>query len=259
VNFYSETEMSEKVIENKKDEILLNKWLYQLENLGKQIKGEKFREVILWESTLDLIYILKRISKLNRNTEIEISSANQEELKKYKESIDAIRFYSQCLLLWSCRILEILREISNVKIPHDFHDVRIARNILVAHFGTARGRLKEELDTKKGFITSPKFSPDGNFEYVIGPLGSPSSIASSPELEDINRLHKKYCPSEPDCNVWNICFKILCSEKNKSRNDLKRIEEFIRNNGGAITSSKRIIECVIDSIENYLARNAKRI
>ncbi len=243
------------IMENKKDEILLNRWLYQLENFTMQIKGEKFREVILWESTLDLVYILKRLGKLKRNTEIEISSATPEELKKYKESIDAIRFYSQCLLLWSHRVLEILKEISNVKIPDD---LRIARNILVAHFGTAGGELKNKLDRNKGFITSPKFSPDGNFEYAIGPLGSPKSTANSLELKTINQLYKKYCPGEPDCNDWNICFKILCSEKKKLKNDLEKIEEFIRNNGGVITNSKRIMECVIDSLENYLVKNNRR-
>ena len=245
--------MSEGTMENNKDKILLEKWIYKLENLAQQIRGGKFPEVILKKSTFDLIYILERISELKINAEVEMSSATQEKLKKYLKSIEAIGFYSQCLILWSHRILDILNKISNIEIPDD---LRIARNILVAHYGTANGELKEKLDIKKGFIISPKFSPDGSFEYVIGPLGSPKSTASSLELNEINQLYKKYCHGEPNCNIWNVSFKILCSGKNKCRSDLKKIEDFIRNNGGVITNSKRIMEYVINSIDNYLARNA---
>ena len=173
----------------------------------------------------------------------------------YRESYKALRFYSQCILLWSFRILEILEIIANIK---PSQALRIARNILGAHYGSARGNLRSKLTREQGFLQSPKFSPDGRFEYVIGPLGSPASTASPTQQQTIERLFKKYCPQKQDFNWWNACYSILHQNDHRvSRKDVKKIEGFICDNGGVITDSQSAIQCVLDSVEKYLTANAE--
>lgn len=224
-------------------------------DLGKKIKDEGLPQAALIDSLLDLSYILQRIQELAPALEIDISSAGQGELNIYLKSSKALRFYSQCLLLWSCRILDILEAVANIEASPA---LKLARNILVAHYGTANGNLKSKLTREQGFLQSPKFSPDGSFQYVIGPLGSPASTASPSELQLVAGLFKKYCPKEQDFNWWNACYRILHQNDYKvSREDLKQIEKFIRNNGGIITDSQSAIECVVDSVKKYLTTNVE--
>lgn len=224
-------------------------------DLGKKIKDEGLPQAALIDSLLDLSYILQRIQELAPALEIDISSAGQGELNIYLKSSKALRFYSQCLLLWSCRILDILEAVANIEASPT---LKLARNILVAHYGTANGNLKSKLTRGQGFLQSPKFSPDGSFQYVIGPLGSPASTASPSELQLVTGLFKKYCPKEQDFNWWNACYRILHQNDYKvSGEDLKQMEKFIRNNGGIIADSQSAIECVVDSVEKYLTTNVE--
>lgn len=224
-------------------------------DLRKKIKDEGLPQAALIDSLLDLSYILQRIQELAPALEIDISSASQGELNIYLKSFKALRFYSQCLLLWSCRILDILEAVANIEASPA---LKLARNILVAHYGTANGNLKSKLTREQGFLQSPKFSPDGGFQYVIGPLGSPASTASPSELQLVAGLFKKYCPKEQDFNWWNACYRILHQNDYKvSREDLKQIEKFIRNNGGIIADSQSAIQCVVDSVEKYLTTNVE--
>ena len=180
----------------------------------------------------------------------------QGELNVYMRSTKALRFYSQCLLLWSCRILDILKAMANIEVSPA---MKLARNILVAYYGTADGNLKSKLTRETGFLVSPQFSPTGNFKYVVGPIGSPASTASTSELRRVERLFKKYCPQEREFNWWYACYKILHQDDRKvSKEDLKQIEEFIRNNGGMITDSQSVIECVIQYIEKYVASDEEQ-
>ena len=223
--------------------------------LAKEIKYEDLPQAALIDSLLELTYILERIEELAPALEIDISSAGQGELNIYLKSSKALRFYSQCLLLWSCRILDILEAVANIEASPA---LKLARNILVAHYGTANGNLKSKLTREQGFLQSPKFSPDGSFQYVIGPLGSPASTASPSELQLVAGLFKKYCPKEQDFNWWNACYRILHQNDYKvSREDLKQIEKFIRNNGGIIADSQSAIQCVVDSVEKYLTTNVE--
>lgn len=220
----------------------------QLSNLAEEMKGEKFPQVVLRESIFELVYILERIEHLR--TKANLISLNRHESEKFLRSMRLIHFYSQCLVLWSYRILEILKETSDFIIPPN---LRIARNILVAHYGIAKGNLREKLSRNQGFISSPKISPNGNLTYMIGPLESPASIASPSELQTIKQLFRKYCPGEPEPNIWEVCNKIFCNADIKIIDeDLAKIELFIRNNGGIITDSDRIIGCVIKLLEKYV-------
>jgi len=232
----------------------LDDQINRLINLGKKVKGGGLPQAALIDSLLDLSYILQRIQKLAPTLGIDTSSASQRELNIYLKSSKALRFYSQCLLLWSCRILDILEKVANIEASPSF---KLARNVLAAHYGTANGNLKSKLTREQGFLQSPKFSPDGSFQYVIGPLGNPASTASPLELQLVERLFKKYCPKEQkDFNWWNACYRILHQNDYKiSRSDLKQIEKFILNNGGIIADSQSAIQCVVDSVEKYLTTN----
>ena len=222
-------------------------------DLGRKINNDDLPESALGDSIFELTYILQRIEELAPALEIDVSSASQGELNIYFGSSKALRFYSQCLLLWSCRILDILEAIANIETSPA---LKLARNILAAHYGTADGNLKSKLTKKQGFLLSPQFSPSGKFKYVIGPLGSPASTASPSELQLVERLFKQYCPKEQNFNWWNACYNILHQNDYPiSREDLKEIEKFIRNNGGMITDSQSAITCVIDSVEKHLATN----
>ena len=93
----------------------------------------------------------------------------------------------------------------------------------------------------------------GSFKYMIGPLGSPASIASPLELDRIKELFKKYCPEEPEFNWWYACYKVLHQGGLEvDKEDLMEIEGFIRNNGGMITDSQEVIKSVVQSIEKYI-------
>lgn len=224
-------------------------------DLVRKVEDDGLPQIALRDSLYDLSYILRRIRELTPALKIDISSANQGELNMYWESYKALQFYSQCVLLWSCRVMDILKAIANIE---PFPALKFARNILVAHYGTANGNLKSKLTTEQGFLQSPKFSPDGSFQYVIGPLGSPASTASPPEQQIIEGLFKKYCPQNQNFNWWNACNRILHQNDYKvSRKDLNQIEEFIRNNGGVITDSQSVIQCVLDSVEKYLMTNVE--
>jgi hypothetical protein len=221
----------------------------RLINLAKKIKTKSFSEEALGDSVFELAYILERIEQLAPDLEIDTSSAGQGELDRFSKSSKAVRFYSQCLLLWSYRILDILEAMTNIE---TFPALKVARNILAAHYGTASGNLKSKLTREQGFVVSPTFSPGGNFKYVIGPLGSPASTASPSESRLVEQLFKEYCPEEQSFNWWYACYKILHQRNYKvSKQDLKKIERFIRNNGGVITDSQSTIEYVISSIEKY--------
>jgi len=228
----------------------LKDWSHQLWNLAKKIEADEFPQVVLRESIFDLIYILEKIEKLRADTKTG-SSINQDEAQNLLRLMDLIRFFSQCLVLWSYRILEILKITSNFKIPAD---LKIARNILAAHYGIASGNLTAKLNRRQGFIASPKISANGNLTYTLGPLGSPESIASSSELQTIKQLYKKYCPEEPEPNIWELCSSLLCKDIIEiSNKDLEKIQDFIRNNGGTITDSDRIMGYVINSLKKYCA------
>ena len=231
------------------DATLLGSQIERLTDLGKSIKDAGLPETALIDSIFELTYILRRVQELAPALKIDISSANQGQLNLYSTSTKALRFYSQCLLIWSCRILDILRAIANIKVPPA---IKLARNILAVHYGTAKGRLTSKLTRQSGFLVSPQFSPVGNFKYVIGPLGSPASTASPLEVERIKELFKKYCPEEPEFNWWYACYKVLHQGgREVDKEDLKEIEGFIRNNGGMITDSQEVIKSVVQSIEKY--------
>jgi len=234
--------------------MLLNNQIDRLCDLVKKVKDKGLPEAALRDSVSELIYILQRIKELAPHLDIDTNSAGQSELNIYVESSKILRFYSQCLLLWSCRILDLLDAISNIEIPPA---LKLARNILAAHYGTADGNLKSRLSKEQGFVASPILSRDGNFQYCIGSLGSPASTASSSELQLVKKLFKKYCPQEQDFNWWEACYKMLHQNDYKiSKENLKQIEEFIRNNGGIITDSQSVIKGVLDSLEKHLTTNA---
>lgn len=227
----------------------------RLIDLGKKIKLRGLPEAALTDSVFELTYILQRIEQLAPDLEIEISSAGQGELNIFSKSSKALRFYSQCLLLWSCRILDILEAMANIEACPA---LKLGRNIVAAHYGTAHGKLRSKLTREQGLIVSPKSSPSGSFQYVIGSLGGPSSTASPSELQLVERLFKKYCLEGEDFNWWNACYKILHQNDYKvSKQDLKQIKKFIRDNGGMITDSQSVIECVINSLEKYLTTNVE--
>jgi len=222
-------------------------------DLTKKIEDDGLPQAALRDSLYDLSYILRRIQELAPALKMDISSASRGELNMYWESYKALRFYSQCILLWSFRILEILKIIANIE---PSQALRIARIILGAHYGSAGGNLRSKLTREQGSLQSPKFSPDGSFEYVIGPLGSPASTASPLEQQIIEGLFKKYCPQKQDFNWWHACYRILHQNDYRiSGKDLEQIEKFIRNNGGVITDSQSTIQCVLDSVEKYLTAN----
>lgn len=238
---------SERMIE---DADLLNSQINRLTDLGKEIKGDSLVETALMDSIFDFVYILQRIQELAQILKIDITTASQDQLNLYFRSNKALNFYSQCLLIWSCRILDILRSNADVKVPPE---IKLARNILAAHYGTADGNLKSNLTREKGFTVGPQLSPNGSFKYVVGPLGSPASTASSSELDRIKDLFKKYCPGELEFNWWFACHKILHQDDREiAKEDLKEIEGFIRDNGGMITNSQYTIKCVVESVEKYI-------
>lgn len=207
-----------------------------LADLAERIRGGGYSQNALRASLHELSYILRRIQELTPDSNV------------------ALRFYSQCLLLWGCRILEILVEelkvVAKAEIPPD---LRLARHILAAHYGWAHGKLKSKLTTELGYVESPSVLPDGNFRYLIGSLGSPGSTASTSERELVSGFFKEYCPNDKDFNWWFACYKILHqSDRVVDPDDVRQIEEFIRNNGGVITESQSVIECVVKSVEKYL-------
>ena len=227
---------------------------YQLSDLAKEIEGEGFPQRVLRQSISDLIYILKMIEKLTQlHIKGDFSSFDRGEVLKLIRSTPLIRFYSQCLLLWSFRILEILKETSDLEIPAD---IRFARNILAAHYGISVGKLKAKLSLEQGIFDNPKISPNGNLTYNLGSLGGPASFACSDELIEIKNLYKKYCLDESEPNVWEVCYKILCQNNAKIEvEDLRKVENFLRDNGGIFTTSHRILNFIIDSLKKY---NSKR-
>jgi len=109
----------------------------RLIDLGERIKSRGLPEAALRDSVFELTYILQRIEELAPDLEIDISSASQDELNIFSKSHKALRFYSQCLLLWSCRILDTLEAMANIE-PSPA--LKLARNILAAHYGTAHGK-----------------------------------------------------------------------------------------------------------------------
>ncbi|MCW3994422.1 MAG: hypothetical protein NWE85_07680 [Candidatus Bathyarchaeota archaeon] len=226
--------------------------VHALSKIAKQIEGAGFPQRVLRESISDLIYILKKIEELIEPRKADFSSLNNDEARRLFKSIKLIRFYSQCLLLWGFRILEILEETSGHEIPHD---IRIARNILVAHYGVAKGNLTSKLSMKQVIIDNPKISANGNFTYNLSPLGGPSSIASPLELLEIKQLYKKYCLEGSEPNTWTVCYKILCRNNLKiTKKDLSKIKDFLKNNGGVFTTSHRIVDFVINSLNQYNAK-----
>lgn len=80
-------------------EMLLSNQIDRLINLKTKIKDMVFAEAALIESVSGLTYILQRIKELAPNLKIDISSAGQGELNIYLKSSEALRFYSQCLLI----------------------------------------------------------------------------------------------------------------------------------------------------------------
>lgn len=227
----------------------------RLIDLAKKVKDDGLPQAALRDSIYDLSYILWRVQRLAPALKIDISSASQQELSVHSESLKALRFYSQCLILWSCRILEILEFIAHIEPPRV---LKLTRHILVAHYGWADGNLRSNLKREQGFVQPPQFSPDGNFKYVIGPHGSPASTASPTEQQNIKTLFKKYCPQRQDFNWWNACYYILQqTDRPVSIEDFKKIEGFIRNNGGFITDSQSTIQCVLDSVQEYLTVNVE--
>ena len=228
------------------------KKVYALSDLAKKIEGTGFPQRVLRQSISDLIYILKKIEALIEPYKADFSSLDSYEAQKLIRSTKLIHLYSQCLLLWGFRILELLKESSGLNIPSD---IRIARNILAAHYGIASGRLATKLSIKQGILDNPKISANGNLTYNLGPLGGPSSIASSSELLEIKQLYKKYCLEESEPNTWEVCHKILCQDNAKiTREDLSKIETFLRNNGGVFTTSHRILDFIINSLKQYNAK-----
>ena len=229
-----------------------NLTVYELSDLAKKIEGVEFPQRVLRESIFDLIYILKKIEELREPLKADFSSLDSNEARKILEANNLIRFYSQCLLLWGFRILEILKRTSGLEIPDD---IRVARDVLVAHFGNARGDLTTKLSITKGIISKPTISANGNLRYNLGPLGGPSSTASSSELIEIKQLYKKYCPEESEPNIWEMCHRILCRANAKiKKEDLRKIENFLRNNGGIFTTSDRILNFIISSLRQYNAK-----
>lgn len=229
------------------------KKVYELLGLAKEVKGNDFPHRVLRGSLSDLIYILERIEALIETSEKGWSLSDEDETKAQKiiGSSRLIDFYSRCLLLWGVRILYILNETHGLKIPHD---IRLARNILAAHYGVARGKLKSKLSGVIT-ITIPKISQSGNLTYSLGPLGGPSSIASKSELLEIKELYKKYCNEKSEPNIWQVCYKILCQDNIKiSEEDLPKIENFLRNNGGTFTTSFRIVDFIIKSLNQIFCK-----
>jgi len=227
----------------------------RLVGLSKRIKGDSLPLEALRDSISELSYILQRIEELLPGSEIDITSTGQLGHAIYSRSTRGLRFYSQCLLLWSYRILEILKEIGGIEASPG---LRLARIIIAAHFGTANGKLKTNLTRESGFLQSPGFAPGGVFKYAIGPLGSPASTASRSDRQIVEALFKKYCPGEKDFNWWTACYIILHQRDHKvSIEDLRQIERFLRDNGGIITDSKSVIECVMTSLERFVTPEAQ--
>ncbi len=243
--------MSKEATEHREGNVLLN-WISKLKDIAKELKGDKFPQVVLEKSIYEFSYILERIEELMKvYNKSDFSSINQEEVEEFGRTVKLINFYAQCLVLWGHRILDILNETAGFEIPTD---IKIARNILVAHFGIAFGDLKSKINRKQGFISSPKISPNGNLTYVIGPLGNPKSS----ELETIKKLYKKYFLGKPMPNIQEICNIIMCNDEIEiEKQDLEKIKRFIRNNGGTITDSKRIMSYVLNSLNQYLTLNQK--
>lgn len=222
----------------------------RLDELNTRIEGDSFQIEALRDSTRELSYILQRIEELWPSSEIDLTSTNQLGHAIYIMSNRGLRFYSQCLLLWSCRILEILDEISGIESPQA---ISLARVVVTAHYGTAGGKLKHSLKRETGFLVSPGFVPGGIFKYAIGPLGSPASTASPLERNVIETLFGKYCPEDKEFNWWTACYKILHQPERKvSGEDRKQILKFLRDNGGIFTDSKSVIECVTSSLQKYV-------
>ncbi len=222
----------------------------RLNGLNRRIQGDNFQIEALRDSTGELSYILQRTEELWPGSEIDLTSTNQLGHAMYITSTRGLRFYSQCLLLWSCRILEILDEIAGIKAPPA---IGLARIVVAAHYGTANGKLKHSLKRETGFLVSPGFVPGGIFKYAVGPLGSPASTASPSERHAIETLFRKYCPEDKEFNWWTACYKILHQpDREVSGEDSKQILRFLRDNGGILTDSKSVIECVISSLQMYL-------
>ena len=141
------------------------KMIHELSVLLKKTEGEGFPQIVLMQSISDLIYVLKKIDKLIQlHAKGDFSSFNRKEALKLFRSTPLIRFYSQCLLLWGFRILEILEKTAGLEIPLD---IRIARNILAAHYGISGGNLTKRLSRKEIILDNPKISPNGNLDYIL--------------------------------------------------------------------------------------------
>ena len=224
------------------------KSIHQLSVLLKKIEGEGFPQIVLRQSISDLIYVLKKIEKLIQlNLKWDSIPFDKKEALKLFRSTPLIRFYSQCLLLWGFRILEILEKTSGLEIPSD---IRIARAILAAHYGISRGNWKMKLNMKEIIVDIPKISPNGNLTYHLSSLGGPASFASSAELLEIKQLYKKYCLDDSEPNWWMVSYKILCQNNAKiTPEDLRKIETFLRDNGGTFTTSHRIVNFIIASLK----------
>ena len=228
------------------------KRINELSKLKKTIKFKGFRQKAIKQTISQLIYIIKRIDELQEPYKIEFIDLNDNSKMKMFESVDLIHFFSQCLLLWSLRILEILKDYDAHRIPFD---IRIARNILASHYGCARGSLKDKLNKEYIILDIPKISPNGKLTYHLGPLGSPAAIASEQELEDIKKLYKKYVDEKSEPNFWEICFEILYRDNLKiNKKELETIENFLRNNGGVFTTSFRVIDFIISSLTQSIGK-----
>lgn len=220
----------------------------ELSKLAATIEGNGFLQIILRQSISELIYIIEKVEELLEPYRADLASLSDDEVKKMFKQIKHIRFYSQCLLLWGFRILEIIEKTAGLKIPLD---IRIARNILAAHYGISRGKLKNKLGGKNIIIDVPKISPNGNLTYNLSSLGGPSSLSSEKEVLKIRNLYRKYVkPAIP--NTWEMCHEILCQTNVKiTKKDQPIIEAFLRNNGGVFTTSHRILNLIIDSLKKY--------
>jgi hypothetical protein len=232
--------------------------IHKLSELTKDIKGNDFPHQVLRRSLSDLIYILEKIEMLIE-TEEEIwenadTSGDAINAENLLRPWKLIQFYSQCLLLWGSRIFDILKETRNIKIPHD---IRLARNILAAHYGSAYGSLTSKLDGIY-IITHPKISPNGNLTYHLCLLSGPSSIASPSELLKVKQLYKKYCHEDSEPNMWYVCYKILCQDNMEiTDEDLSEIIGFLKNNGGTFTTSFRVIDSIIKSLNESFRSHDK--
>lgn len=93
---------------------------------------------------------------------------------------------------------------------------------------------------------------------MIGTYGGPVVSATPDELQDIKGIYHKCFDDNQTPNWWFACYEILHHCKSKvTKGDLKKMDEFIRNNGGMITDSESVIKHILDSLKMYLDNKRK--